>query len=255
MEDTTSNKIVIIIPIWNEEARGSFDYIESILKIKNLDFIIVNDGSSDGTEMRLMTLSSNLNFQPINLPENLGKSMAIKAGLDFAIRLQKYSIIGYLDGDGAFPVSEVQRCSLLAQKKLVSEGFDVFTTSRVALSGRIIHRKTTRHLIGRVIRTVIGLKHSNLPYDTQSGFKIFKNTEIFVETVSKGFKTKWFVDLEILLRLRSHKDSIAIWEEPLMAWQDVSQSSLKWTSAPRVILELAKILVCKQGKSKSCNHY
>ena len=242
MGDTTSNKIVIIIPIWNEEARGSFNYIESILKLKDLDFIIVNDGSSDGTAVRLLTLSSNLNFQPINLRENLGKSMAIKAGLDFAISLEKYSIIGYLDGDGAFPVSEVRRCSLLAQEKIESEDFDVFTTSRVALSGRMIHRKASRHLAGRLIRTVIGLKYSNLPYDTQSGFKIFKNTEIFAETVSKGFKTKWFVDLEILLRMRNHKDSVTIWEEPLMAWQDVSQSSLKWSSAPRVVIELARII-------------
>ncbi len=248
MEDTNSNKIAIIIPIWNEEARGSFHYIESILKLKDLDFIIVNDGSSDGTEVRLMTLRSNPNFQAINLCKNLGKAMAIKAGLDFAISLEKYSTIGYLDGDGAFPVSEVQRCSLLAQEKLASEDFDVLTTSRVALSGRLIHRKTSRHLVGRVIRTAIGLKHKNLPYDTQSGFKIFKNTEIFVETVSKGFRTKWFVDLEILLRMRSHKDSIAIWEEPLMAWQDVSQSSLKWTSAPRVIIELARIISFQKEK-------
>ena len=244
----TPNKTVIIIPIWNEEERGSFDYIESALNLRELDFIIVNDGSSDGTEMHLMTLVHNQNFYPINLPENAGKSMAIKAGLDFALRDGKYSMIGYLDGDGAFPISEVQRCSLLARKKLLEENFDVFITSRVALSGRIIERKTSRHIIGRVIRTVIGLKYSNLPYDTQSGFKLFRNTELFVEAANQSFKTKWFVDVELLLRLRSRNPSIGVWEEPLMAWKDVSQSSLKWTSAPRVIIELARVLGLQKKK-------
>jgi len=246
--NTEPNKTVIIIPIWNEEERGPFDYIESIIKLRELDFIIVNDGSSDGTEMRLTALGDNPNFHPINMAENLGKSMAIKAGLDFALSVGKYSLIGYLDGDGAFPVSEVQRCSLLAQEKLLHESFDVFITSRVALSGRAIQRKASRHLIGRTIRTVIGLKYPNLPYDTQSGFKFFKNTELFVEAADKGFRTKWFVDLEILLRLKTHKPSVTIWEEPLMAWQDVSQGSLKWTSAPRIIIELARVFSFQKPK-------
>jgi hypothetical protein len=45
---------------------------------------------------------------------------------------------------------------------------------------------------------------------------------------NQKFKTRWFVDLEILLRFNqmNHK-VLRVWEEPLNKWDDVSGSKIR----------------------------
>jgi hypothetical protein len=46
--------------------------------------------------------------------------------------------------------------------------------------------------------------------------------------LNQKFKTRWFVDLEILLRFNqmNHK-VLRVWEEPLNKWDDVSGSKIR----------------------------
>jgi dolichyl-phosphate beta-glucosyltransferase len=236
------SQIVIIIPLYNEFKRGSFSYIESLLKIKNCHFILVNDGSTDETSKNLTSFSKYKNVVVTEHEVNQGKAEAIRTGINLALGYDMYSLIGYLDGDGAFSISEIIRNIELAETKLTSGGFEVFATSRVALSGREIERKLQRHIIGRIVRTLIEIRHRDLPYDTQSGFKIFKEGASLRQAAESEFRTKWFADVEILLRMKKKTSNLMIWEEPLLQWRDVNASSLGWKSAPTVIKELAIIL-------------
>lgn len=236
------NDIVLVVPLWNEEARGSFVYLHELSDLQDIDFVFVNDGSTDNTKAELQLMSRKKNVQVVNLFANVGKAEAIRKGLELGVTNDRYKVIGFLDGDGAFKVNEVLRCAEIAKSKIAENKFDVFCTSRVALSGRQIKRKPSRHLIGRIIRSIIDIKHKNLPYDTQSGFKMFLQDENIRTVVASAFKTRWFVDLELFIALRKKKPGLRIWEEPLDSWDDISNSSITWRTGVLVVLELIYLL-------------
>jgi hypothetical protein len=116
---------------------------------------------------------------------------------------------------------------------------DAVISSRVSLSGRFIERKRSRHYLGRIIATFLTHKWIDAPYDTQSGFKLFKNSQSFQNSIRKSFSTKWFVDIELLTRIGiSNKGKLVIWEEPLNFWRDVNGSKLGFTSYPQIFVEM-----------------
>lgn len=236
------NTTVLVVPLWNEFSRGSFNYLDTLTKIAEIDYYFVNDGSSDTTGIELNRFKDLSNVEIINMEENTGKSSAIKTGLLRALQNENYEIAGFVDGDGAIPSSEVQRCLSLALYRIVEDNYDAFFTSRVALSGRKIDRKTHRHFIGRIIRTLIDVKHKQLPYDTQCGFKFFKVSRNFLEATSQKAHTKWFIDLELLLSLRKKIENFGVWEEPLQEWHDMNNSSITWKQYPRIISDLIQVL-------------
>ncbi|MDP4011932.1 MAG: glycosyltransferase, partial [Candidatus Roizmanbacteria bacterium] len=72
-----------IIPFYNENARIDL-VLEVLTQSKNIDEIIcVNDASTDGGEKNLLKKFSSIHL--IHAKTNIGKSHAIKLGLDKAI--------------------------------------------------------------------------------------------------------------------------------------------------------------------------
>lgn len=244
---SNQNDLALIVPLWNEYSRGSFIYLKLLPEISGVDIIFVNDGSTDQTKEELEKLFPKSNIQVIHQTRNFGKSRAIQEGIKKAVELNSYKFIGFLDGDGAFSISEVKRYIQLASSILSDNHYQALCSSRVALSGHNIQRSSYRHLAGRAIRTIIDMKHKKLPYDTQSGFKIFLNNEYFQTSVYEKFQTKWFVDLEILLKLKLKDSDYKIWEEPLFEWTDISNSSISWKSVPRIACEVIYIMRLKSS--------
>ena len=76
-------KVLMIIPAYNEE-KSIVRTVNSLkkAKIKNgtIDYIIVNDGSTDSTKE--VCEKENLNY--INLPMNLGIGGAVQTGYKYA---------------------------------------------------------------------------------------------------------------------------------------------------------------------------
>jgi dolichyl-phosphate beta-glucosyltransferase len=138
-----------------------------------------------------------------------------------------FSRIGYIDSDGAFDLLDIELLLSTAEEKIESVSpYKVIIGSRVKLAGRQIERNKTRHYLGRLISTFICQGWEEAPYDTQSGFKIFSLDSSFREAVKTPFRTSWFFDIELLLRLDT-LDSLRIWEVPLMRWEEIGESSIK----------------------------
>jgi len=79
-------KLSIIVPVYNE-----VNYIKTFINIlynsfknENVEYIIVNDGSDDGSEEWLLNNFKKKGFKFINLPNNMGKGFAIRKGLEIA---------------------------------------------------------------------------------------------------------------------------------------------------------------------------
>ena len=81
-------KLSIIVPVYNE-----INYLERLtqalnkyFKDENVEYIFVNDGSTDGSEKWLLEYvnkSKRNSFKLINIKNNQGKGYAIKKGLEF----------------------------------------------------------------------------------------------------------------------------------------------------------------------------
>ena len=87
--------VLIIIPSYNEENNLK-TVIPTLQKVcPQFDYVIVNDGSTDGTE----ALCRRLHYPCINLPVNLGIAGAVRAGMQYASQ-KGYDMALQFDADG-----------------------------------------------------------------------------------------------------------------------------------------------------------
>ena len=241
MTSLNNQNLFMIVPCFNEEKRINLDYWNKLAEIPNVNWIFVNDGSSDGTESLLKEIK---NSSVINLDSNSGKAEAIRKGILETFNKNQSEIFqfGYLDADSAFEIEDVKNVIKLSFSK--ESTYDSYWGSRVALSGRNIARNNLRHILSRILITIFGYRIGNLPYDPQTGFKVFKFNNEQMAIFDKNFKTKWFVDLEILLRFKAlNGKEMKTWEEPVNTWKDIEGSKIRGLEIITVFRDLIKILI------------
>jgi len=230
------SSVALAVPCFNEARRFDPEYWKTIAAMSNISLVFVNDGSSDRTGDLLRDFSAAHGSEVLTHPENLGKAEAIRSGLQHLVSGDSH-LVGFLDADAAVPVHEVQRCVDLANSVLERDEVDCLWSSRVALAGREIQRSSFRHYTGRIIATLVSKDLEGFPYDSQCGFKLFKNSDLLSETVTKPFQTKWFVDIEIMQRWNaSSLTHLRIYEEPLWAWADQPGGNL----TPKNVISVMK---------------
>lgn len=238
-----NNQVALIIPCYNEEFRFPLELWRDIVSSNGyITFVFVDDGSSDSTQDLLKGLDSNPNFELVAYSKNSGKGNAVRRGFQFAMsNYSEMTFVGFVDSDGAFSSSDINlqvNMLLNLSEQHPDEIPDVFLSSRVALAGRAIHRKPSRHYLGRLIATTLTRGWLDAPYDTQSGFKLFHISPAFRQAIAKDFLTKWFFDIEILMRIATFQNGIIrLWEEPLNYWKDVDGSKIKVWHFFRIIAE------------------
>ena len=241
MTSSSNQDLFMIVPCFNEEKRINLDYWNKLSEIPNAHWIFVNDGSSDGTKSLLNQIS---NSSVINLERNAGKAEAIRKGISDTFDKNPAEIfqVGYLDADSAFEIEDIKNVVMLSFSK--GSTFDSYWGSRVALSGRNITRNNLRHILSRILITFFGYRMGNLPYDPQTGFKIFKFNKEQMAIFDRNFETKWFVDIEILLRFKAvNGKDMRIWEEPVNTWKDIEGSKIRGLELITVFRDLVKILL------------
>ena len=113
--------ISIIVALYNEDKtiHAFFDEIERVANTMQCDveYVCVNDGSSDGTlELLCRRLASNPHIRIVNLARNFGKEAAITAGLAHA----KGDVVITIDADLQDPPALIP--ALLAKWRI---GYDV----------------------------------------------------------------------------------------------------------------------------------
>jgi dolichyl-phosphate beta-glucosyltransferase len=231
--------IYMVVPCYNEEKRLNLEYWNELIDIAGTKWIFVNDGSSDRT---LSLLQSIDNATVVSLEKNVGKAEAIRLGV-LSIYAKSNHVnfdFGYVDADGAFAIEDIKRIINIATD---SKDFEGIWGARVKLAGRSISRKDGRHILSRIIITFIGLKIRSLPYDIQTGFKIFRFNKESIKIFDYEFKTRWFVDLEILMRYKQMTDhDLAVWEEPLNKWNDISDSKIRGFQLIQIMRDLLIVI-------------
>ena len=202
-------KVLIIIPAYNEE--------ESLLDVVNglktldipdtkIDYMIINDGSTDNT--RNLCIENNLNF--IDLPCNLGIGGAVQTGYKYAY-YNDYDIAIQFDGDNQHDASYIPN---LVEE--LNKGNDLVFGSRfikdVSTFKSSFLRRLGINILSFIIKVCTGFK----VYDVTSGFRAvnrslieyfarkypsdYPEPDTLVQVLKMGYKVK-----EIPVKMRERK--------------------------------------------------
>lgn len=223
--------ISIIVPAYNE-AKHLKSTLTHLLKINDVEIIIAEDASVDGTrEIAETFVRTYPNVILTSSTVRSGKGAAIKRG----ISMSHGELIGFIDADMATHPQELNKLI-----DAIKGGADMAIGSRVLPASNIIKKQPWyRVLLGRtysiLVRTMFGLDIR----DYQCGCKLFKRSlwdEITVSCNDFGFDTE--------LIIRAYKAGYEIKEVPVQ-WQNDRNSKVNpFMDSIRMFKTLLKIKTC-----------
>ena len=246
---TGRKRAVVVIPCYNEAARLRTEAFAAFLQSPasaGIDFLFVNDGSSDATLAVLHALRSRFPdcIRVLDKQPNAGKAEAVRYGMLQAIAEGDCEITGFWDADLATPLEQIPD---LAGVLLGTPGLAMIFGARVRLLGRHIYRQRARHYLGRCFATAASRVLRLQIYDTQCGAKLFRVTPELADVLAKPFLSRWIFDVELLARfLARHRGDPTplremIYEYPLPRWADVAGSKVHPLDFFKAFSELLQI--------------
>ncbi len=247
----------LVVPCYNEERRLDVARFIELSRAPDLGLLFVDDGSSDGTAETLRSLRSRADavggrVETLGLSRNSGKGEAVRHGMRHALE-RGARIVAYADADLSTPPEELLRL----RDELAAEPVQVVTAARVALIGRDIRRRASRHYLGRVFATFASTILHEPFYDTQCGAKFFKASPLLDDVLREPFRSRWAFDVELIGRLLTgttrhppltRQDFL---EVPLHRWEDVGGSKLRAGGMFRAATDLAIIGLELQGRRRA----
>lgn len=219
-------KVYAVIPAYNEAekvrstAQRVAKYVDKV--------IVVDDGSSDNT----FEQAEKAGAVVLKHIVNMGKGVAMKTGIEFAIRKKADKII-LIDADGQHDPKEIPKLLKILDKKKVD----------IVLGTRQMRESAPRVLklgnwgLNKIFWLLFGAKID----DTQNGFRVF-NSKIYK-------KIKWksqcyFVETEMIINILKHNLKFA--EAPIRTYY---HNKYKGTTVLNGIHYFIKMIEVKIGWS------
>jgi glycosyltransferase involved in cell wall biosynthesis len=194
------DKIVIIIPAYNEAENIAYVINDISRNYKEADILVVNDGSTDATAK----VAEELGVNVITLPFNLGIGSAMQTGYMYAER-EGFDIAVQFDGDGQHRADQID----ILIKPIIENTSDIVIGSRFI--GENTYNLTLPRLVGsRIFSKVVSFLVGKKLTDTTSGFRTV-NREVI-----KFFNDNYpedYPEVEALVLL--HKAKFRIGEVPV----------------------------------------
>ena len=158
-------KVLLIIPAYNEA--GSIEQVvrDLIDHYPQYDYVIINDGSEDGTE----AICRKNHYHFISHPVNLGLVGAFKTGMRYAMQ-HGYDAAMQFDGDGQHNPAYI--APMIEQ---IEAGYNIVIGSRFAAK----KKPFSMRMIGNdLIRAAIRLTTGKTISDPTSGMRLYDKTMI-----------------------------------------------------------------------------
>lgn len=159
-------KVLAVIPAYNEEDNIVSTVDDLLRNAPGVDYVVVNDGSSDLTAQ----ICRERGFRTIDLPVNLGLAGGFQTGMKFAYE-RGYDYALQFDADGQHSAAYVWPMVQQAQ----SEGSDIVIGSRFCTQKKPI---SARMLGSMLITGMIRLTTGQRVEDPTSGMRLFNRRMI-----------------------------------------------------------------------------
>ena len=160
-------KVLVVIPAYNEEKNIERVVDNLISNYGQYDYVVVNDGSTDGTRRVCRKRGYNL----LDLPVNLGLGGAIKSGMKYA-NYNQYEYVLQFDGDGQHQAQYIE-----AMIEKMEE-----TNADVVIGSRFVEKRKplTPRMIGSQLITYAIWLTTRGKYigDVTSGMRLFNKRMI-----------------------------------------------------------------------------
>ena len=190
-------RVLIIVPAWNEEATLADVLTEtrSALGSAGLcaDILVVNDGSVDGTG----AVAEAAGALVAHLPVNLGVGAAMRTGYRYA-RRSGYAATVQVDADGQHNPADIG-----ALLQGLTEGADIVIGARVDGDGAYVARGPRRWAMALLSAVISRIAHTRLT-DTTSGFKACNARAI--DLFARSYPAEYLGDTveSLVVAARSH---------------------------------------------------
>ena len=159
------NKVLIVIPAYNEEANIEMVVRELEEGYPQFDYLVVNDGSRD----RTAAICREHGFNLLDLPVNLGLAGCFQAGMKYAY-YKGYEYAIQFDGDGQHRPEFIE-----SMQKKMEEGYESVIGSRF-VNGK---KDWSMRMVGsRLIEAAIRLTTGVTVTDPTSGMRMFNREMI-----------------------------------------------------------------------------
>ena len=226
MEKICNKSISVIMLVYNERdiiekvIREYYDKVVS--KLSDVEFIIAEDGSTDGTKEILSRLSKEL---PLKLVSGVERKGYVKAYKD-SIRLPEKEVIFFTDSSGKHDPDDFWKLI-----QYINE-YDI-------VSGYKVNRKDPfyRIVMTRVFNTLVNIYFGTHFNDIDSGFKLIKRDAIN-SIIDDEWIQKALISFEIMIRL--YYKGYKIKEVPVShkARENGESRGLPLKTIPKVIVEV-----------------
>lgn len=164
-------KLTVVIPMYNEEKNAAA-CIASLRELaqahaeREYEFLLVNDGSSDHTELAVReAIADDARFRLLSYTPNQGKGCAVRTGMLEA----SGDAVLFTDCDLAYGTEAIDRMArqweesgddiVIGSRNLSPDGYEGYTLKRRIMSKTYI----------KLLSVAAGFRHS----DSQSGIKCF----------------------------------------------------------------------------------
>jgi glycosyltransferase involved in cell wall biosynthesis len=225
---------LVFIPAWNEEQNlpGVLDDLRA--ELPDVDVLVVDDGSSDGTA----AVAREHGAEVLSLGRNRGLPVGIAAGYRWALE-HDYAYCGRVDADGQHPARELARLLALVR----AERCDVAVGSRfVSAEGYAAQRyrpDRTRRFGIALLRRSMALVLRRPFGDATSG--LYAVNARALPLLAKPFTTE-APEVEALIRIVDA--GLQLEEVPVdMAPRAGGESKLRGGKAVKVVLTVVATLV------------
>lgn len=207
-------RVLVAIPVFNEERT----VVSVVAAVKThaprFDLVMINDGSSDGTEAILRDLKVTTATHYCNL----GYGRAIQTAIRYA-RANQYDALITLDADGQHRPEDIEH--LYADFE--AGGVDILIGSRFVEHKRYENTPLLRRLGMRLFSAVVGMLTGQAIYDTSSGLKIVHrrvfdllaerpfvdfHAEVLTYVIASGHRV---AESPIVVNQRHHGSSMYSW--------------------------------------------
>lgn len=191
MNNSTYEKLVVLIPAFNEEeliGKTITDIPRKILGIKTVEVLVVDDGSSDKTVEIAMNAGAD---KVVSLGKNMGVASAFMTGVRNAISM-KADLVVTLDADGQFPPKQVSEIII----PILNNQYDMVSGARFTKDIPKDYPKTKligNKLFSKMVSMVVGQKFQ----DTQTGFRAYNRSALLnISIISEyNFAQEVVIDL------------------------------------------------------------